>query len=188
MSKATAAKPAASSIGGGIAFAATSATAPTAANTALGSGFTNVGFVSQEGVRRNIALDSNVIKAWGGAVAYAAAGRKTETVRFKVIEAYGVDFLAMVMGEASGTLASGITVKSTDAPQGMHMWVITMLETEDTGHRIVIPKGVITNIAEITYADNDVTGYEVTITAVADDSGTTVYEYYAEAASSGTGT
>jgi len=185
MSKATAAKPAASDIGGGIAFAATTATAPTSATAALGTGFTNVGYVSQDGVRRNISLESNVIKAWGGATAYATAGRKTETFRFKVIEAYGVDFQGMVMGNASGTLATGITVQSTDAPQAAHMWVVTMLEVDGVTHRIVIPEGVITAIGEIQYVDTDVTGYEVTITAIADSSGNTAYDYY-QAASSGT--
>ena len=184
---ATAAKPAASSIGGGIAFAAAGSTLPTTANAALDSAFTNVGFVSTDGVKRNIALDSNIIKAWGGAVAAALSSGKTETFKFKVIEAYNVPLLAMVLGSASGTLESGITADSNGHAQEAHAWVVTMLETNGNGHRIVIPKGVITEIGEIDYVDNDVTGYELTITAIGDSNGVTAHDYYAGPTGSGSG-
>lgn len=179
MSTATAAKPAASTIGGGIAFAATTATAPTSANAALGTGFTNVGFISSDGVRRNITMDTQTIKAWGGEVALATAGGKTETFRFKIIEAFNVDVLGLVLGSASGTLSGtgGITVNSTAGDQTPKMWVITMLEADGVTHRIVIPKGLITGIGEIQYADGSAEGYELTVTAMVDDSGKTAYEY-----------
>ena len=185
MATATAAKPAGESISGGIAFATVGTTLPTAANTALAAGFKNVGYVSDEGVTRAIEVDSQVINAWGGAVAAVLSGAKTETFQFKVIEAYNADFLGMVFGSASGALETGITVTSNSAQQDPHSWVITMLEVDGNGHRIVIPKGIITEIGDIVYVDNDVTGYEVTITAIGDSDGVTAYDYYAKASGSG---
>lgn len=187
MAKATAAKPAAVSIGGGIAFAPAGTTPPNAANTALASAFINVGFVSTDGVTRNISVDSQVVNAWGGAVAAVLSGAKTETFKFKVIEAYNTDLLKMIYGNATGTLDSGITVTSNSFAQEEHVWVVTMLEVDGNGHRIVIPKGIITEIGDIVYVDNDVTGYEITITAMGDENGVTAYDYYAKAAS-GSGT
>lgn len=183
MATATAAKPAAESIGGGVAFAPIGTTLPTAANASLAAGFKNVGLISVDGVTRSIDTDSQVVNAWGGAVAAVLSGAKTETFQFKVIEAYNVDLLNIVFGEASGTLETGIAVESNSAQQTPHSWCITMLEVNGNGHRIVIPKGVITEIGEIVYVDNDVTGYEITVTAIGDEDGVTAYDYYAKAAS-----
>lgn len=188
MAIATSAKPAAAAIGGGIAFAPAGTTKPTAANTALDSAFTNVGYVSDGGVTRGIALGSNNVKEWGGTVAAALSTDKTETFQFKVIEAYNVELMSMVFGKANGTLETGITVESNNFAQDEHVWVITMLEVNGNGHRIVIPRGVITGIGNIVYVNTDVVGYDLTITAIADDTGTAVYEYYAAGTGTGTGT
>lgn len=188
MSKATAAKPAAEAIGGGIAFAPTGTTLPTTAVAALNSAFENVGYVSTDGVTRSIGLNSQTVNAWGGAVAAVLSAEKTETYKFKVIEAYNVPLLAMVFGKATGTLETGISVESNSLPQDEHAWVVTMLETDGNAHRIVIPKGVITAIGDVQYVDNNVTGYELTLTAVADQLGNTAYDYYAAGTGTGTGT
>jgi hypothetical protein len=181
--KATAAKPAAESIGGGIAFAPIGTTLPTAANTQLAAGFKNAGYISNAGVTRAIGIGSTTINAWGGAVAAVLSGSKTETFKFRVINAYEADFLKMVFGDAAGSLDTGLTVTSNSAQQEAHAWVITMLEVEGNGHRIVVPNGIITEIGEIVYVDNDVVGYEITITAIGNDNGDTAYDYYAKAAS-----
>ena len=46
--------------------------------------------------------------------------------------------------------------------------------------RIVIPRGAVTEVGEIKYAENDAIGYEITITAMADSNGNKAIDYIAQ--------
>lgn len=174
MSNVTAAKP---GVGGGIWMGPTTATLPTDASTALSNDFASLGYVDENGVIRNISLDSQVVRAWGGAVVAVLQNSKTETFKFRFIEPDDLNVLGLTFGEATGSLSAGITAKST-APAGeRHAFVISMVETNDIHHRIVIPDAVVTDIGDIQYVDNQVVGFELTITAIEDSSGNTAYDY-----------
>lgn len=174
MAKASAAKPA---VGGGIWTAPAGSTLPTTSSAALDSAFASLGYVSDAGVQRNISRDSTVIHAWGGDPVAVLSNNKTETFKFKLIEPSNVDVLGLVFGEASGTLATGITVKSKADISTPRAFVIETIMADDVHQRIVVPEAVVTDIGEIVYVDNDVVGFDVTITAMADAQGNTAYEY-----------
>lgn len=174
MSKASAAKP---GVGGGIWTAPSGSTLPTDASTALDNAFNTLGYVSDAGVTRSISRDNTVIHAWGGDPVAVLSNNKTETFRFKLIEPSNVDVLGITFGEAAGTLAAGITVKSKADISTPRAYCISTIMADDVHQRIVIPSGVVTDIGEIVYVDNDVVGFELTITAMADEQGCTAYEY-----------
>lgn len=179
----TAAKP---KVGGAISRAPLGATIPTAADTELASGYKNLGYVADSGLSRSIERDSEDIKAWGGDTVYVLDKGKKETYKFTMLNATDPEVLKTVHGDdnVTGTaLASGITVQSNNSAQSGHIYVIDMIESENTLHRIVIPNGIVTEIEDISYVDSDVLGYGVTLTALADESGNTAYEYMKTAAS-----
>lgn len=183
MSNVTAAKP---GVGGGIWMAPAGTAVPTDASTALSSAFSSLGYVDENGVIRGISLDTQVVKAWGGDVVAVLHNAKTETFKFRLIEADDLNVLALTFGEATGSLSAGITAKST-APTGeRHAFVISMIEADDVHHRICIPDAVVTDIGDIQYVDNNVVGCDITITAIADSSGNTAYDYMKTIAGTGT--
>lgn len=175
----TAGKP---KIAGAVSVAPLGTTLPTTADEALAAGFVNLGYISDAGLTNANSRTVDDIKAWGGDVVLSVQSEKTDTFQTVLIETLNVDVLKAVFGDenVSGDLASGIVVKANADELTEHAWAIDMIMRGNVLKRIVIPAGKITSLDDIVYADNDVTGYGVTITAYPDAQGNTHYEYVKE--------
>lgn len=176
VSNVTAAKPA---VGGAVSVAPTTATLPTGTGTTLGSQFTGLGYISEDGLTNNNSPESETIKAWGGDIVLTPVSGKEDTFTFTLIEAINVDVLKVIYGTSnvSGTLGSGITVNAKTEEMTGHAWVIDMVLRNSVAKRIVIPNGAISKVGEISYADAEAVGYQITVTAFPNSSGVTHYEY-----------
>lgn len=181
-SNVTAGKP---KIGGAISVAPKGTTLPTDATTALASGFTALGYVSEDGLVNTNSPSSESIKAWGGDTVMTLLAEKPDNMKFTLIEALSVDVLKFVYGSTnvSGSLSNGITVNANASQPEPHAIVVDMVMTDNAVKRIVIPEGYISEVGDITYADNAAVGYETTVLCVPDSSGNTHYEYIKRAVS-----
>lgn len=164
--------------GGAISIAATTATLPTDATTALGEAFAGLGYVSEDGLTQGITRDSEAIKAWGGDTVMTTQTDFAETFTFTLIEALSADVRKAVYGDSNvtGSLSDGLTTIVNSAELPAKAWVFDM-NLNGAVSRIVVPNGKITEVGEITYADGEPVGYEVTVTALPDTSGNCSYEY-----------
>lgn len=175
-------------ITGAVFQAPAGSTLPTSTAAALDAAFTELGYVSDDGVTNSNTPSSTEIKAWGGAVVAVPQSEKKDTFKLKLIETMNVDVLAAVFGTAnvSGSLAAGsaLSVNASEVPAAS--WVIDMILRDNTAKRIVIPSGKISEIGDVVYKDDEVAGYEITITCLPDSSGNTHYEYMKAASGSGT--
>ena len=165
--------------GGAIFYAPTGSTLPTDAVTALDAAFVSLGYISEDGLSNENSPESDEINAWGGDVVYSYQTSRSDTFSFKMIEALNPDVLKVVYGDANvtGDLTTGLAVKANSDDLDEHAWVVEMVLRGGVVKRVVIPNGKVTEIAEITYADNEAVGYEVTISATPDSAGNTHYEY-----------
>ena len=165
-------------IGGAISVAVTGTTLPTDASTALDAAFSGLGYVSEDGLTEELTRTSTDIKAWGGDIVKSTQTEFGVKYKYTLIETLNIDVLKQVFGTANvtGTFATGIVVNVNAAELTEQSWVIDML-TNNSKKRIVIPKGKITEIGEVSYKDGEVTGYEVTITAYPDSTSNYVHEY-----------
>lgn len=166
-------------IGGAVFRAPAGSKLPTDATTPLDGAFKCLGYCGEDGLTNKNTADTKDIKAWGGDVVLTASEGKKDTFAFKLIEILNVEVLKAVYGDknVSGTLATGIVVKANNAPQEECSWVVEMLLNGGAVKRIAIPQAAVTEVGEIVYKDDEEIGYDTTITATADTSGNTHYEY-----------
>lgn len=172
----TAGKPA---VAGAVFYGATSATLPTDSTTALGSGFSHVGYISDAGVVKGQAIESTAIKAWGGDNVLDADGGKTVTFKFTMIESMNINALKVTHGDTnvSGDLSNGITAMTDSSPMEERAWVIDRVLRGGGTARTVIPRAKVTALDDEAYVDNNAVGLGVTLTCYPDANGKTVYEY-----------
>ncbi|VPF31161.1 phage tail tube protein [Streptococcus pneumoniae] len=175
-SNVTAAKP---KIGGAVSTAPAGTTLPTNAKTDLDAAFGTLGYISDDGLTNGNSPESKAIKAWGGQTVLSSQTEKKDTFKYKLIEGLNIKVLKEVYGpdNVSGTLETGITVKANGKELPEHSLVIDILLKNSCMKRVVIPRGKVSEIGEISYKDGEPIGYELTITALPDNSENTHYEY-----------
>jgi len=164
----------------GSVFYKTGTVTPPSSTTDPLTGYTNCGYVGEDGLKNEGKRDTTEIKAWGGDVVIRPTTGFADTFKFKLIEGLNADVLKAVYGSTNVTTdgTSNETAVSVNSKELDHAcWVFEMIVGGNKAKRIVVPDGQITEIAEITYKDSDPVAYEVTLAGYPDASGNTHYEY-----------
>lgn len=154
------------------------ATLPTTTVAAL-TNFTDVGYISEDGVTQAINADVNDIKAWqNGDTVRKVQTSHDLTYHFVMLET-NTETLEAYYGPDN--LAGGV-VEITGDQLPRLPWVLDVIDGDEVV-RIVIPDGQITERGDVAFKNDDATGYEVTLTAYPDDNGVKAYQYHASLAS-----
>lgn len=165
-------------ITGAVYVGATSLTAPTTADEALASGFACLGYVSSDGLVISEKPTAEDIKAWGGDVVDTAVTEAGVTAKFTMIETLNPEVQKVVHSDAnvSGALATGLTAISNMKEKDTKIFVFDTI-LRGAIRRIVIPRGKVSEVEDVTYKDDSAVGHGVTLKALADSAGNYKYEY-----------
>ena len=174
-------------VSGGIWRAPLGTALPTDASSELTTAFKSVGYVSEDGVKHHIGLTATNFRAWGGDVVHSATTEREETFAFGLIESLNKDTYEITNGAAnvSGSLEAGITVRSNSSELDEYVYVIEMMLRAGAMKRIVIPRGKVTEIGDVTYADATLISFPITITALAGSDGDNSKQYIYRPATQG---
>ena len=164
---------------GAVYRAAAGTSSPTDATTSLASAYKELGYCSDDGLVNSNSPSVTKIKAWGGDVVLTLQEDKEDTFKLTLIEVLNTEAIKAVYGSSnvSGALGTGLTVSADASVPEEGVWAIDMVLNSNTVKRVVIPKGTVTELGDITYSDSDAIGYEITIFAAPDSIGKTHYEY-----------
>jgi len=163
---------------GAISIADYGTTLPTDATSALDAAFENTGYVSEDGVTNSNSPESDNIRAWGKDIVYVINSARDDVFKFTLIESLNGTVLKAVYGSDNVTVGdNAITVKANTDDLPEKSYVIDTILRDDTLKRIVIPRGKITEVGDIVYKDEELVGYEISVTCMPDDAGNTHYEY-----------
>lgn len=170
-------------VGGAIYVAPVGTALPTDATTALDAAFVNLGYASEDGLSNSNSASVETITAWGKDIVYTKEG-DSETYSWTLIEVLDENVQKFIRGSDNVTVAEGgamsIQVKRASERVRVeeHAIVVEMI-LHRRAVRHVIPRGVITEVGEVSYTDDDAVGYQVTVTALPDENGNSHYEYIA---------
>lgn len=168
---------------GGILRGATGSTLPTDATTALDAAMKALGYVGEDGVTETQDRSTTKIKAWGGKTVKVVQTESSVTYQFTLIETLNVEVLKAVHGDANVTTTAATTTKGTlqtvkvTGEQLGHATFVIEVKDGDARVRICIPDGQITEVGDITYSDEEVIGYQVTVECFPDSNGVAATKY-----------
>lgn len=160
---------------GAIYVGPTSSTAPTGATASL-TGFTDLGYISSDGVTETRDRSTNQIRAWQNAdLVREVVTEATATFQFVLLET-SLKTLESYYGASVNTTAGSVDVNPSSTG-GRKSFVIDLVDGADA-IRTYIPSGEILSVGEQVYQNGEPVGYDVTITAYAASAGYSYKKFY----------
>ena len=160
---------------GAVYVGPTSSTAPSSSSSTL-AGFTDLGYVSADGITETFDKTTSQIRAWqGGALVREVISEGTYSVTLTFIETK-LEVLELYFGS---TITDGELNGDPTASGGRKSFVMDIVDGSII-ERTYIPAGEVTAVGERTLASGEAVGYNVTITAYADSDSVTFKKFFSE--------
>lgn len=143
--------------------------APTSQASALNVAFVDLGYIGEDGVTTSIPADgdSTPIKAWQGGATVRIIRVPSEdpaTFAFVALETNKTVVESWAGAVVTQTATEGSYTINTTATRTHYSWVIDVVDGAEL-ERTYIPDGVVFEVGDKVYANQEPIGYEMTISA-----------------------
>lgn len=163
-------------VSGAVYVAPTATDGPEYSDDALDAAFSDLGYVSADGIVETIDKSTTQIRSWqDGSLVREIVSEGTYSVELTFIET-NQDVVELYYG---ATLSTGELNGDPRNTGGRQSFVIDVIDGTAI-ERTYIPTGEITAVGERTLASGEAIGYTVTITAYADTDSTTFKKFFSE--------
>jgi hypothetical protein len=156
-------------VDGVVSSAPLGSTAPTSVSAALDAAFSDLGYVSEDGVTEANTVTTEKVRAWqGNAVVRTLITEGDTTYSFTLLQT-NADTLAEYYGLEAADIdgVSGSFVSSATVDRPRRSYVIDVIDGDEL-IRKYIPDGQVTEVGDQVFQNGAPIGYEVTITAYDD--------------------
>lgn len=159
-------------VSGGAYHAPLGSTLPTDAETAVGVEFSEVGYVSEDGLVQAMEAETEDIRAWqNGDIVRKVQTSHDLTYQFSMLETTNETLSVYYGAEVVG---GALEIRGEQLPH--KCWVFDILDGDNIV-RVVLPDAQVTERGEVTYTNSEAVAYDVTITAYPDADGVKAYMY-----------
>lgn len=158
-------------INGDVLTAPAGTTEPTDVSAAWPAGWAALGLLSEDGATEARDESTDDKYAWGGILVRTTRSKHKRTIKVIALEDNPTVF-GLVNPGSSAVTATGVTTRTVKVPNTPNRRAFG-IEVKDgnTIKRRVIPDGEVTEVGEVAFSDEEMTGYELTITIYPDASG-----------------
>lgn len=151
-------------VSGEVSVGPTASTAPATAVAVL-TGFTGLGYISDDGLKRKPETSRDDIVAWqNGAVVRTVTKDAKTTYHFTLIETNKVAIEFAFGTTVTQTVSEGTYSADPAATGGRKSFVFDVIDGANT-KREYVAEGELSELGEITYGGGEAVGYECTVTA-----------------------
>ncbi|NYI25781.1 hypothetical protein [Aeriscardovia aeriphila] len=168
----------------GYVFVAPMGTAlPTDATTKLDTKYTNLGYVSEDGITNATDTDTTEVNDMNGTKVLSVVSSYGETYQFALLQT-NEDTLKLRYGNSRVTKQNGKITVFHGIPTGDHMRLVFDLVMNDQPKRIVVPDATLSEVDDLQYHSGDAVMYTMTFNAnpSAEIQGNTSVDYIGTAA------
>jgi hypothetical protein len=143
------------------------ATAPTGTASST-TGYTGLGYVSEDGVTETRERSSDNIKAWqNGDTVRTVVTDSNLTYSFTLLETNAATVELFYGTEVTTAVSEGNFLVIPSATGGRHAFILDVIDGAEL-LRTYVPQGEVTEVGDVVYSNGEPIGYEVTVTAYPD--------------------